>query len=500
MEESEVDVLRYLRGLWRRKFLIGLMVLLVVNITLVLSLRQEPVYEGEARVLLSPQMFGDRTGLQLDAALAVQTEIQILESEPIRAQVAEELGPVGKVSAERVGQTLLISVKARAGGARRAAEVTNAYARTYIAFRGGLSGGGTGVNGSEVPQNDVSGASATGQLVSEATVPDSPVQPKPVRNTILAAIMGLLVAVGLASVLEALDDSVKTRAELRKATDLPVLGVIPLAPAWEDGSVSPDDVPPAAAEAFRSLRTSVQLLGVDRPVRTLQITSAGSGEGKTTIVANLAVVLARMGQRVAIIDGDLRRARLHDVFGLRNNVGVTSVLAGDAALQDAVQRVSSDGSLVLLASGPPPPNPSELLASRKMAELVHALGERVDVVVVDSPPVLAVTDAIVLTTWSEAVMLVCAAGRTKRKQLQTTLELLRQAEAPLVGAVLNRANTAEDGGSKYHEYYQQAGQAAADRSSSSVAAAGNSNSSSALSPDSDGDGQGEAVPEPRDVR
>ncbi|MDQ3895723.1 MAG: polysaccharide biosynthesis tyrosine autokinase, partial [Actinomycetota bacterium] len=410
-EEAEVDVLRYLRGLWRRKLLIALIVLLVVNLTLVLSLRQDPVYEGEARVLLSPQMFGDRTGLQLDAALAVQTEIQILESEPIRALVVDQLGPVGKVSAERVGQTLLISVKARAGGPRRAADITNAYARAYIAFRGGLAGG-TGANGAEVPQGDASGSSATGQVVSPAGVPGSPVQPKPVRNTILAGIMGMLAAVGLASLLEALDDSVKTRADLRKVTELPVLGVIPDAPSWENGSASPGDVPPAAAEAFRSLRTSVQLLGVDRPVRTLQITSPGTGDGKTTVVANLAVVLARMGQRVAIIDADLRRPRLHDVFGLANAVGVTSVLSGERALQDAFQRVPLDGSLVLLASGPPPPNPSELLASKKMAQLVHALGERVDVIVVDSPPVLAVTDAIVLTTWSEAVVLVCAAGRT----------------------------------------------------------------------------------------
>ncbi len=202
-----------------------------------------------------------------------------------------------------------------------------------------------------------------------------------------------------------------------------------------------------------------------------------------------------------MIDADLRRPRLHDVFGLSNDVGVTSVLAGDRALQDAVQRVPSDGSLVLLASGPPPPNPSELLASRKMAQLLHALGERVDVVVVDSPPVLAVTDAIVLTTWSEAVVLVCAAGRTKRKQLQTTLELLRQAEAPLVGTVLNLA-TAEDAGSKYHAYYQQAGQAAADRSEASAAPAGNSNSSStpSTSTESDGDGHGRPVPEHRDAR
>ncbi|MDQ3895747.1 MAG: hypothetical protein M3326_00620, partial [Actinomycetota bacterium] len=132
----------------------------------------------------------------------------------------------------------------------------------------------------------------------------------------------------------------------------------------------------------------------------------------------------------------------------------------------------------------------------------HALGERVDVIVVDSPPVLAVTDAIVLTTWSEAVVLVCAAGRTKRKQLQTTLELLRQAEAPLVGTVLNRADTSEDGGSKYHAYYQQAGQAAADRSEAAPSPAGNSTSPPALSPPPrpDGDGHGQVVREQTDLR
>ena len=492
-EEAEVDVRRYLRALWRRKLLILLVVLLAVNITLVLSLRQDPVYQGDARVLLSPQMFGDRTGLALDAALAVQTEIQILESEPIRAMVAEELGQVSDVSAERVGQTLLISVKARAGNAQRAADVSDAYARAYVRYRGGGAS-------SASSQSDVAASTVTPEVVSQSKVPRSPLAPKPVRDSILAGVLGLLVAVGLATGMEALDDTVKTRAELRKATDLPVLGVIPTTPSWDADTVSFQAVQPAAAEAFRALRTSVQLLGVDRPIRTLQVSSAGSGEGKTTIVANLAVVLAQMGQRVVMVDADLRRPRLHEIFGLSNTTGVTSVLAGDVPVLEAVQPAGPQDNLTLLASGPPPPNPSELLGSKKMAQLIFTLGDHFDLVIIDSPPVLAVTDAIVITTWADATVLVCRAGRTKRKLLQTTLEVLRQAEAPLAGTVLIRASADEDGRSKYYAYYQQAGQAAADRSKTASAADGNGVAARPIVEDQ-GDGErSRVVPGEADLR
>jgi succinoglycan biosynthesis transport protein ExoP len=453
-EEAAFDFRRYLRGLRRRARLIVLVVLVLVNVTLVLSLRQERVYEGDAKVLLSPQMFGDRTGFQVDAALAVQTEIQLFESDPVRALVVEQLGPVGKVSAERVNQTLLVSVKARSRDPKRAAAVTNAYARAYLQFRSGLDG---------TAPADSTGPSSTaispgsGRLVAPASVPDHPVKPRPVRDAALAGVTGLLLGLGLASLLEALDDSVKTRAELQKVTDLSVLGVIPSAPHWNEDAVLADEGSPAVSEAFRALRTSVQLLGIDRPIRTLQVTSGGSGEGKTTVVASLALVLARAGQRVVVVDADLRRPRLHEVFRLSNRVGVTSVLVGETDALGAVQRVPGEDNLGVLASGPLPPNPSELLASKKMAQLVFALGSQFEMVIIDCTPVLPVTDATVVSTWAEGTILVCRSGTTTRRQLQTALELLRQANAPLAGCVLNQASLDEvsGGGYSYHYYYER---------------------------------------------
>jgi non-specific protein-tyrosine kinase len=454
-EEAGFDFRRYLRGLRRRARVIALVVLVLVNVTLVLSLRQTRVYQGDAKVLLSPELFGDRTGFQIDAALAVQTEIQLLESDPVRALVVDELGPVGKVSAERVNQTLLVSVKARSRDPRRAADVANAYARAYLQFRSGLEG--TGPADASGSRADAPVSPGAGRLVAPARVPDAPVTPKPVRDVALAGVMGLLVGVALASLLEALDDSVKTRDDLQKATDLPVLGVIPATPDLDERAVLADEGSPAASEAFRALRTSVQLLRIDRPLRTIQVTSGGSGEGKTTVVASLALVLARNGQRVVMVDADLRRPRLHEVFGVSNAVGVTSVLMGDLTPLAAVQRLDGSDNLGLLASGPLPPNPSELLASKKMAQLLFALNDEYEIVILDCTPVLPVTDATVVTTWTEATILVCRAGSTTRKQLQTALELLRQANAPLAGAVLNRAGTDEIGGRYYSSYYYQHG-------------------------------------------
>jgi succinoglycan biosynthesis transport protein ExoP len=435
-DQSDLDLRTYLNLLWRRKRLIVLVVLVFVNVTLILSLRQEMVYASEARVLLTPEVFGSRANVVLDPALAVQTEIGIFQSEPVRALVTERLGVDAKASAERAGQTLLIKVIAESPRPEQAALIANTYARAYIELRGRI--GADPAEGQAVGENVDTPYSAEStavpKLLSEAEVPTEPVRPKPVRNAVLAGVLGLLVGVGLASALDLLNDSVKTREELAARSGLPVLAVIP---AFGGEALVDPAAKSRESESFRSLRTSLQLLAVDHPISTVQLTSAGSGEGKTTMLANLGMAIAGTGQTVLIMDCDLRRSELHNVFGLANGVGVTSVLSGEVPLRSAVQPVPQSPNIHLLAAGPLPPNPSELLASRKMADLVATLAEQFDVVLVDSPPVLAVTDAIVITTWVDATVVVCCENKTRRKHLRGALEQLRQANAPLVGAILN---------------------------------------------------------------
>lgn len=286
------------------------------------------------------------------------------------------------------------------------------------------------------------------QVVSEAEDPDAPVRPEPVRNGVLALAVGIMAAVGLAYLLEYLDDTVKDKDGFQAATGVAVLGLIPTVPGWKDRGrpqlVSMGEPTSPAAEAYRSLRTSVQFIGLDRPLRVLQLTSPAASEGKTTTVANLGVAMARAGMRVVVVDCDLRRPRLHEFFGVSNALGFTSVLLGDIFIEDAVWEVPVEPRLSLLTSGLPPPNPSELLSSKRTTEVFDSLVAEYDVVLVDSPPVLPVTDALVLAGVADAVLLAAVAGSSTTRNTQRAVELLRQVGSPLVGAVLSGVE-AEDG-------------------------------------------------------
>jgi capsular exopolysaccharide synthesis family protein len=185
-------------------------------------------------------------------------------------------------------------------------------------------------------------------------------------------------------------------------------------------------------------------------VRVLEVSSPNASEGKSTAVANLGVVLARAGERVIIVSCDLRRPRIHEFFGLPNSVGFTSVLLGQASLHTALQAVPNEQRLLLLASGPVPPNPSELLASSRAADLIGALKAQADIVLLDVPPVLPVTDAAVLSARAEGVLIVATVGSTSGKHLTRSVELLRQVGAPLIGSILNGASSEQ--GYRY-EYY-----------------------------------------------
>jgi len=190
------------------------------------------------------------------------------------------------------------------------------------------------------------------------------------------------------------------------------------------------------SEAYRTLRTNLDFAGLDRALKTLVITSAGVSEGKSTTLANLAIVSAQAGRRVILVDADLRRPTLHTVFGLANDAGLTTMMMDDAALASPPLIKTAVDGLSVLTSGPLPPNPAEVMGSRRMEEIIAALAERADQVLFDTPPVVAVTDAAVLATKVDGVVLVVSAGHTRRDHARTAVQRLQQINARLVGAVL----------------------------------------------------------------
>ncbi len=288
-----------------------------------------------------------------------------------------------------------------------------------------------------------SAAKSRGRYVlSAATPPSAPVSPKPTRDAMLALVFGLLIGLAVAFLRDYFDDTFRTKEDLDAvAGGVPVLGIVPAISDWRDRKTavleSVTHPSSAAAEAYRSLRTSLEFLGIDRKIHIIHITSSASGEGKSTTSANLAVSLARAGKHVVLVDCDLRRPRMHEFFGMDNSVGFTSIILGTASIDEALVPAPGIPGLMILASGPTPPNPSELLSTKTAQSKLEALARSADYVVVDSPPLLPVSDSVILARYAHATLLVVTARSTTRRALARSLELLHQVDAPLEGIVFN---------------------------------------------------------------
>jgi capsular exopolysaccharide synthesis family protein len=253
-----------------------------------------------------------------------------------------------------------------------------------------------------------------------------------------------------------LDDTVKTPADLR-AAGLSAIGVVQrVNPDGKKGLPQVYAISQAkslASEAFRTLRTNLQFSSLDKPLRSLVVTSAVATEGKTTTAANLAVVMAQAGRSVVLVDGDLRRPAAHKLFGLSNGAGLTAALIEDPdALNGYLQECEVE-NLRVLTAGPVPPNPQELLGSQRMEELLRKLEAEADIVVVDSPPTLVVADANILAARADGVLMVINTGRTRRAAVQQAAEGLRQVGANLLGGVLNMVDTRRGRSSYYYYSY-----------------------------------------------
>lgn len=292
------------------------------------------------------------------------------------------------------------------------------------------------------------------RVIDQAEVPTIPVTPNLPLNLSLAILVGLVGGVGLAFFFEYLDNTVKTHEDVERYVGLPILGIVPAIEPGED--VNRDLYVHAhpkstIAESCRAVRTSLEFLGATRPLPTLLVTSATPLEGKSTTCANLSTVIAQAGRRVVLIDTDLRRSRLHKTFGLANERGFSNLLLGSNDLASVVQPTAIP-NLWVIPSGPLPPNPSELLGSRRMDEILVLLQARYEQVVFDSPPVIPVTDAIVLGRKVAGTIFVIKAGQTSRDLAIEARRRLSDVDLNVVGVVLNGVDTSAGAYSYQYSY------------------------------------------------
>lgn len=281
-------------------------------------------------------------------------------------------------------------------------------------------------------------------VVEQPQLPTTPVRPRVMNNTLLAAVVGAMLALGLIFLVEYLDDRIKTSQDLRNLAELPILGAIGRIPTPKSKQGTPDTTLVTllhprhpVTEAYRGLRTNLQFSSVDITLDSLLVTSAEPGEGKTTSAANLAVVMAQSGRRVILIDADLRKPKQHELFQLPQSPGLTEALvSGETAIQEYL-RPTLIPNLQLLTSGHLPPNPAELLGSQRMTHLLQNLQALAEVVIVDTPPLLPVTDAQVLAGQLKGVLVVVKANKTRRAPFINSLEALERVQAHVLGTVLN---------------------------------------------------------------
>jgi len=307
------------------------------------------------------------------------------------------------------------------------------------------------------------------RIVDVARVPTAPVEPNIPRNLAFAFMLGLTSGVGLAFLIEGLDSTVRTTEQAQMISGLPPLGMIPLGSrtAREGANAKRlviasskeaveliTQVRPQSqmAESYRALRTSLLLSNLGAPPKVIMVTSALPQEGKTTTSINCAVVLAQKGVRVLLIDADLRRPSIHKTLGMGPRSGLSNVLTGSATLEQAITRSPILPNLSVLPAGTPPPNPAELLASTNMRDVLEQLRGQFDHIVVDTPPTLSVTDAVVLSPRADAIVLVIRSGQTTKQALRRSRDILMQVNAKVSGVLLNAVDLSSPDYYYYYEY------------------------------------------------
>ncbi len=428
-----MDLRNYLTALRRGWWLVVVFALLGAAVAGFQTYRETPIYAAKVTFYISIPSTNSSSALSSDqfAQDRANSYAQLLSSEQLGDMIAADTQlpltgrqVAGTITGSAELNTVLVTATVKDASPQQALTIARSAANQFPKLVDQLDNKNSSVNVSLTP-------------VSGPQVGDTPISPRKKLSIGLGLLAGLVIGLFAAAVRHLLDTSVRGVETLERIVRAPVLASVPLdaktstSPlVLDSGGTSP------RGEAIRQLRTALQFADAASRVQVLVVSSAIEGEGKSTTAANLALVMAEAGRRTLLLDADLRRPRIADYLGLEGAVGLTNVLAEQTALEDALQLWGPDG-LTVLTSGSIPPNPSELLSSPRMTDLLSLLRESFDVVVMDSPPLLPVTDAAVLSAEADGLVLVVRHGRTKRPQILASVRALRAVDARVLGVVVN---------------------------------------------------------------
>lgn len=431
-----MDLRDYLTVLRARKLLIAFCALVMIGLAAIFTWSATPQYASSARLFVSTSGSDDTQALQGSqfSLQRVKSYADLLTGQQIAKRVVDELkldeSPkdlAEQISATSKLDTVILTVTVTDPSPERAKMLVDAVSEQFVSYVAELE---------TPPGKDEATIKAT--VVDPGTEPTSPVSPRPQRNLALGLVLGLLIGVGVALLRETLDTSVKTIKQLEDLTEAPVLGSITYD---RDAERNPliDDLGTYAprVEGFRVLRTNLQFIDPDQQRKVFVITSSLPEEGKTTTATNLALTLAEGGERVALVEADLRRPKISHYLNLEGSVGLTTVLVGRLPLHEAMQTTAQHPGLDVLSSGRTPPNPAELLKSHAMSTVIKELREDYDIVLIDAPPLLPVTDAALLASQADGAILVVRHGKTTTDQVRAAAERLTAVGSVPAGVIFN---------------------------------------------------------------
>lgn len=448
-----------LQDYWRIVVKSWVMILAVtlatMGLTAVYTLTRTPVYQSTTELYVSVRTtegsLGEMTQGSGYARQAIDSYVDVVTTSIVTDRVSEELGGAytpgeikKKVTASSPKNTVLLDIAATDEDPEAAAEIANVTGRVFADVV---------ANQLEKP-SEGSPTRVVIDTVEPAQVSAAPISPNPTRNLALGFLLGLALGFGIAVLRDVLDTRIHSRRDVSSLTQTPILGQIAFDP---EAGVRPlivhDDPLSSRSEAFRGFRTNLQFLRVEGNPHSFVITSSGPSEGKTTTAANLAITLSEAGSTVCLVDGDLRKPRMDELFGIEGGVGLSDVIIGRAELDDVMQEWGPDGNLNLLPAGHRPPNPSELLGSLQMEQLLAELQDSYDYVIVDAPPILTVTDAALVSKFVGGALLIAANGRTRKEAMTAAIETLGNIDARLLGIILTMVPEKGPDAYYYAQYY-----------------------------------------------
>ncbi|MEJ7785975.1 MAG: polysaccharide biosynthesis tyrosine autokinase [Solirubrobacteraceae bacterium] len=465
--DQQQDLRALLLVLWRQKWIIGLLVITLPVATYVLSASAAKQYVASTIVQVQGAAVDTSlftSGPIIPQTAAIAAAAQLAETPSVAREAAERLDPrpqqlkilMDSVTVTSDNETGFVTLAVRNRSPRRAADVADAYGAALVEARSRQAR--AQVNRTiqivrrqlaAMSEDDATGRQQLSEqlqrlraleaaqtnnavIVQPAVIPDTAVSPKPLRNALLALVLGLVAGVGLAFLVDRLDRRIRRTEDLRRLTDLPILTVI------DETMYRPKVASPLHdSESIRSLRASLTYFNVDQVVRSIVVTSPGPSEGKSTVAASLAISLAHSGHDVILIDSDLRRSELAKRLGISPRApSLGSVLAAGAKLESSLTKIETDaGNLRVLPAGPPPPNPSELMDSQQMREVLDDAEALAEIVIIDSPPVLVVSDIMPVLRCVSGVILLARMKRTNRDAIKRSLELIEFAGGSVFGLV-----------------------------------------------------------------